>query len=89
MLHKIGHNWRSSSTAVAATNNWSQREGRSALEAAAGAVKDVSLEVRWLVERLGGGEVLISSQGQRGINLSYAHLFWGGAVYTSGGGGKG
>ena len=47
-------------TATMATNFQSQGEGRSPLYAATGVMINVSPEARWLVERLGDGEVLVS-----------------------------
>ena len=47
---------------------------------------DASLEVRWLVERLGSSEVLFRGQGQHGITIYYSLPVGGGAYYGAGGG---
>ena len=48
------------------------------MEAAAATITDASSELRWLVERLGGGEVIFRGQGRCSITLSYARLGRGG-----------
>ena len=60
-------------TAMAmATNLQIRGKGGPLSEAASGTMADASPELRWLIERLSGGKGLVSSQGQRGLTISYA-----------------
>ena len=59
------------------TNRLSQGEGRTLLEAAAGAMVDESPEARRFVDRLSGSEGLVRGWGRHGITLSYTHLVQG------------
>ena len=63
---------------AAATNHQVLGEGRSPSEAVEGIMTDESPEARWSVERLGGGEGVVRSQGQCGVNISYPRPDWGG-----------
>ena len=63
-------------------NQKSRREWRSLSEAETGATADASLEARWLVECLGGGEGLVRDRGQHNITLSYARPGQGGGRHT-------
>ena len=47
-------------------------------EAVVGATTDVSPEVRWSMDRIGGGKGFVRGQGRQGINISYAGLGQGG-----------
>ena len=62
------------------TNRRSSWEGRSLSDATSGATTDVSLEVRWSTERIGGGNSLVISWGQCGLTISYALPGRGGGV---------
>ena len=62
------------------TNRQIWGEGGPLLEAVTGATADASLEARWLVESLGGGEDFVSGQGKRGITISYVRPVRGGRL---------
>ena len=54
----------------------------------AGMKTGAPLGERWLEERLVSGGSLVSSWGQRGLNIYYARPDRGGVAYSGGGGGK-
>ena len=83
-INRIGHNWRSSSTAAAiATNQQSLGEGSLLWEAWAGETTYASIQARWSMERISDREGLIRGKGQFSLNFlmpSWARQGWRGGV---------